>query len=606
MIGSLTMFAQTKSTIQSSLTTLEQNGWIIQHEVLSLDQQSIYFSALAPGQSYYNLYVSHRVRNRWSEPERMPASVSITTQNEFWPSISADEQELYFARQGQVDPKDRKATIPYDIYVCRRGINGWESAEKLVFSDGYCTCPVIQPDGETLFFAYCNGRPQEKHPRYGIYHTRKASKYHWLLPAEVIYPEENNTHFFAPQLTKDDADRWVLQYTRQTSSRRDTSIQSETVLLPDLFVPSGSITLTGQARDAAQKPLPAIIYVEDAITATRLATHKAIDQGTFTLSLPTGKLYNLDITAPGYSHRYLSYDTRSLSRDTVIALSLELTKNLMIQVNLFDRETHLPVIPEKVLMNVGNQRQKEKLIQLSLPINERCTIQFVKPGYETATLQLDTRKKVLLPSSVLDIEFSPGQAPVNILALDQETLDTIPAQIQINNLSHPVQQVAWSDTTYFRQGDRYEISLQHVGYFYCDTIVDVPLSPDLLTYTFYMPKMVAEMVLQLRNIHFEFGSSALTEDSYRELNKVVKLMRDNPELSIEISAHTDDQGSEDYNMRLSQSRGDEARRYIIRHGISSTRVVAKGYGMSQPLVPNTSDENRSINRRVEFKIIGLQ
>ena len=110
------------------------------------------------------------------------------------------------------------------------------------------------------------------------------------------------------------------------------------------------------------------------------------------------------------------------------------------------------------------------------------------------------------------------------------------------------------------------------------------------------------MVLQLRNIQFDHNSSVLTPSSYAELDKLVKLMQDNPSMQIELSAHTDDVGSEQYNMRLSQQRGESVRKYLIRKGVDAKRIIAKGYGKNKPLVPNDSDENRAINRRVEFTI----
>ena len=128
------------------------------------------------------------------------------------------------------------------------------------------------------------------------------------------------------------------------------------------------------------------------------------------------------------------------------------------------------------------------------------------------------------------------------------------------------------------------------------------LLQNTLTYTIPLTALRKEMVLQLRNIQFDHNSFVLTPSSYAELDKLVKLMQDNPSMYIELSAHTDDVGSEQYNLRLSQQRGESARKYLIRKGVAAKRIIAKGYGKSKPLVPNDSDENRAINRRVEFTI----
>lgn len=112
--------------------------------------------------------------------------------------------------------------------------------------------------------------------------------------------------------------------------------------------------------------------------------------------------------------------------------------------------------------------------------------------------------------------------------------------------------------------------------------------------------------VQLKNIEFEFNSYLLKDESYDELKRVAQLLRQNPTLRIELSAHTDDVGSADYNLRLSQKRGNAVAHYLIeKEGIEPERLIAKGYGKTKPLVPNTSDANRAINRRVEFTILEL-
>ncbi len=113
-------------------------------------------------------------------------------------------------------------------------------------------------------------------------------------------------------------------------------------------------------------------------------------------------------------------------------------------------------------------------------------------------------------------------------------------------------------------------------------------------------------VTALRNIFFDFDKADLKPESTLELQKVVRFMKENPRVKIEIAGHTDDVGSEAYNLRLSQRRAEVVRDYLIRHGIAPERIVAKGYGESQPLVPNTSEENRALNRRTELRILEVE
>ena len=69
---------------------------------------------------------------------------------------------------------------------------------------------------------------------------------------------------------------------------------------------------------------------------------------------------------------------------------------------------------------------------------------------------------------------------------------------------------------------------------------------------------------------------------------------------MEIQGHTDNKGGPDYNKRLSDLRAAAVRTYLIEHGISSDRLTSHGYGLERPIVPNDSDNNRALNRRVQF------
>jgi OmpA-OmpF porin, OOP family len=80
-------------------------------------------------------------------------------------------------------------------------------------------------------------------------------------------------------------------------------------------------------------------------------------------------------------------------------------------------------------------------------------------------------------------------------------------------------------------------------------------------------------------------------------------MKENPDLAMEISAHTDNIGSFEYNMQLSQSRAQSIVDYLVLKGIDKQRLVAKGYGESRPISSNNTEDGRLKNRRVEFVIL---
>ena len=110
-------------------------------------------------------------------------------------------------------------------------------------------------------------------------------------------------------------------------------------------------------------------------------------------------------------------------------------------------------------------------------------------------------------------------------------------------------------------------------------------------------------VFMLRDLQFEFNSSALTEDSHAGIQILADFLKRNPELKVELAGHTDDIGNEKYNLQLSDDRANVVREALIAKGIDANRMTAKGYGASKPLKPNDSDEHRALNRRTEMIII---
>jgi OmpA-OmpF porin, OOP family len=119
----------------------------------------------------------------------------------------------------------------------------------------------------------------------------------------------------------------------------------------------------------------------------------------------------------------------------------------------------------------------------------------------------------------------------------------------------------------------------------------------------YLVPIEVGQVVRLNNVFFDFDKSSLRPESFVELDRVVKLLSENPAIEIEMSAHTDNRGSDEYNFKLSDNRARSVMEYIISKGIAASRIISQGYGETKPQVPNDTDENRQLNRRVEFKIL---
>lgn len=125
--------------------------------------------------------------------------------------------------------------------------------------------------------------------------------------------------------------------------------------------------------------------------------------------------------------------------------------------------------------------------------------------------------------------------------------------------------------------------------------------------TIVLDQLILEKSIVLDNIYYDLNKSSIRADATPELDKLVKILKDNPSIRIELSSHTDARSSDEYNLNLSQQRAQAAVDYLVSQGIAADRLVAKGYGETKLLVPNAqTEEEHQINRRTEFKVIEVK
>ncbi|MBC8156496.1 MAG: OmpA family protein [Bacteroidetes bacterium] len=111
--------------------------------------------------------------------------------------------------------------------------------------------------------------------------------------------------------------------------------------------------------------------------------------------------------------------------------------------------------------------------------------------------------------------------------------------------------------------------------------------------------------IELKNVYFEMSKADLLSASFAELNQVVTMMQDNPQMTIRLEGHTDIIGDPGKNQQLSKDRVWACRDHLVERGIDRSRISAIGYGDTRPLVTKGTDEDRKVNRRVEFVVLSL-
>lgn len=155
-------------------------------------------------------------------------------------------------------------------------------------------------------------------------------------------------------------------------------------------------------------------------------------------------------------------------------------------------------------------------------------------------------------------------------------------------------------------GKNYGIAVKATGYLFHSENFDIPMgaADNLVNKTIELKNIAIGSKIALRNIFFDVAKATLRPESNGELERLVKLMKDVPNLKIEISGHTDNTGSATVNETLSQQRAEAVVQYLTSKGISASRMRAKGYGSSAPVATNNSEDGRQQNRRTEFEITG--
>src|SRR5690606_35605644 len=155
-------------------------------------------------------------------------------------------------------------------------------------------------------------------------------------------------------------------------------------------------------------------------------------------------------------------------------------------------------------------------------------------------------------------------------------------------------------------GINYGISLNADGYIFHSENIDLRDATGYSESTKIIELSRIEVggTFVLNNVFFDFDKAELKSESVAELNRALAILKQYPDIRIEIAGHTDSYGSNEYNSALSQRRVEAVKRYLINNGLAAVRIVkVKGYGEEVPIDTNETPEGRARNRRVEFKIV---
>ena len=590
----------------------------IRYPSLNYDGSVLYFSAdYSKDSSDIDIYYSVRKSGIWSLPISIGVPINSKGSEE-QPSISADNKSLYFVRNNTTSEIENFACK--SIFVSTKDREGnWLSPKKLPIpiNVGCEHTPKIALDNKTLYFS--SNREGGK-GGFDIYKTRLIAKNVWL-PAENVAVLNTEFNDFCPSIYFNSDN---VYYSIEKNDNNIINCNIYENKMPRQFLPGKVLQLKGKITDlSTHQPIYADISIIDPFTSRQLFSLKNVKAtGNYEFYLPKGNEYQMDFHKDKYSHYFFNINTEKLRQNIKQTKHVELYRNISLMLNVIDEEIYKPIESEikvydrdSVIVKTDIIKEKTGRYKIILPIGEKYRIDVGAKFYDLKFLDLDLTGIVQFDEFENDIELKSNKIEFNLNISDEVSVLGEPIEVIITNLE--TNEVTKTTVTpdsegnykiHLRDGDKYNVSVSPKGYSFYNTTVDLKKKrkggqKKEKKIVVKLKKLKKDTKLTLKNITFEVNSADLNTLSFSELDRVEKLMNDNPKIKIEISAHTDNSGSNSLNLRLSKKRARSVLVYLLEKNIAKSRLISKGYGETKPKYPNDTDENKAKNRRVELKLL---
>lgn len=581
----------------------------IRYPQLNVDNSKIYFSAKTQDKPDYDIYFSELKNGEWSEP--MPVPVDINTSlNELSPAVSADEKKILFTRSF---PADQKADdYCQELYLTELTETGqWSEATPLApsYNTGCLLSPYFSRDNKTFFYASyeevydAEGKRISKN-QFNIFWAKIDGLFQYNpKPIYELIGEKDNVSFSI------DADSTVY-YGSGVFSKSEDKLESNIVAstLPKAFRPLEMTLLSGKILGKDGSPLEATVRVIDPFTTKIFQEVKSNETGAYQVFIPQGSQYSVLALSNGYSTQSKLLETEGSTSE----LNFELFPSVDVKFNVFDADFYFPIRSNVILYDSAFNQLANITdttgTTASIALGKELNVILSSENYFPDTINLPFDQEVIFDAFDFDVELTRKVREVDLSFTDEEG-NNLGLEITVFNVTRnekTKRQVKDGKVSLqLRDGEVYEISTSAKGYSYYSTELDLSKG-EIEKEVKASLQSVENISLVLNNITFEYNSYSLNATSYEELDNLVKYLQENEQYNVEISAHTDNSGPDDYNLKLSNLRANAVLQYLQDNSINQNRLKAKGYGESQPIYPNDTEENMARNRRVEFKVLATE
>jgi outer membrane protein OmpA-like peptidoglycan-associated protein len=347
------------------------------------------------------------------------------------------------------------------------------------------------------------------------------------------------------------------------------------------------------------------------------ATLSAAD-GSYALCPPSGS-YELRARAPGFPPYRLVL--RMPAQDSSHDIHLQRAEKGLLLVQVLDAADRSPLAGAVLRLRSAKGQLQDSLsadeagkARWELPFDENYRILASHPGYHPHQVLADvlrsqpSGKKVLI---LLEKDLKGSRVCVAGTVRDEKSLTPLAnAEVTAQQGPDTLFRFTTSPDGRFRAclpfGD-YTFSAQASGYFFSTVEVQLPqrLAGQEVQQDLLLRPLEKDAAIVLKNIYFDVDKSSLRPESLAELDRLKTILLRHPDLLIAIEGHTDSDAPEAYNQQLSQRRAQAVVSHLQEAGIPASQMQAFGYGESRPVVPNSSAENKQLNRRTEFRVLEM-
>jgi len=591
--------------------------------VISYDGNTVFFFANYTGRAgAEDIYYAIREGDEFGGPINIGPAIN-TDGYEGFPSISPDGSTLYFTRENGESPINGKAC--YSLWASDRDSKGkWQKAYKLPapINTGCEKHPKIMTDNEMLVFASIRESSLGSN-NYDLFYSRKNKAGGWGPVTHLSNVNTFEDNIFAAMSACGD-DMYLIALTKEKGYENNyhefdnLDIYKATVNEKDK--PKSVAIINGRMVDAVNgKPLSgeiAIIKNGNEDNTGVISSNKK--GGKFTVILTKGNVYTVIYKADGHAPKEVEYDMTTLKGCQTNTVDIKIDKwSGSYLVHVINKRTGKPIAVKATLTD---QKTKKKtdfqgldlgVYQTRVSTRGQYSITLSDSAISDTTYTFRPVVKDFDREGFVDtIMVQPGPPRLLVKIINKETKEAVPnAVLLVVN--------AQERSTLFRglmKKDHVSLEIDYkstfvllgvaANHFSYKHILDMSKneSDGIVELSLELVELKPGAKLVVNNITFATNSAELTEGSFVEIDQVINVLKQNSHIKIEIAAHTDDVGNEAPNITLSNARAKSVLDYMIAKGLAANRLISKGYGESEPAVPNNSSANRALNRRVEFRI----